>query len=44
MLLNYLTDFIYHCTMKRIRTYGSYFQAFIETLDEKVRRKVDYAL
>lgn len=30
--------------MRRIRTYGGYFQAFMEMLDDKVRRKIDYAL
>lgn len=30
--------------MRRIRTYGGYFQAFMQTLDEKVQRKIDYAL
>jgi putative addiction module killer protein len=30
--------------MRRIRTYGGYFQSFMQTLDEKVRRKIDYAL
>ncbi|MES5132122.1 type II toxin-antitoxin system RelE/ParE family toxin [Hoylesella timonensis] len=30
--------------MRRIRTYGGYFQTFMQTLDEKVQRKIDYAL
>lgn len=30
--------------MRRIRTYGGYFQAFMQTLDEKVQRKIDYVL
>lgn len=30
--------------MRRIRTYGGYFQEFMQTLNEKVQRKVDYAL
>lgn len=30
--------------MRRIRTYGGYFQAFMQTLVEKVQQKIDYAL
>ncbi|WP_025879986.1 type II toxin-antitoxin system RelE/ParE family toxin [Segatella baroniae] len=30
--------------MRRIRTYGGYFQAFMQTLDKKVQRKIDYVL
>ncbi len=30
--------------MRRIRTYGGYFQEFMQTLNEKIQRKVDYAL
>lgn len=30
--------------MRRIRTYGGYFEAFMHKLDEKVQRKIDYAL
>lgn len=30
--------------MRRIGIYGGYFQAFMQTLDEKVQRKIDYAL
>ena len=30
--------------MRRIRTYGGYFQSFMQTLDEKASRKIDYAL
>lgn len=30
--------------MRRIRTYGGYFQEFMQTLNEKVQQKVDYAL
>ena len=29
---------------RRIRTYGSYFQAFAQTLDDDVLRKIDYLL
>lgn len=29
---------------RRIRTYGGYFQAFAQTLDEDVLRKIDYLL
>ena len=33
------------CTMKRkIRTYGGYFEAFMETLKEKEQEKVQYGL
>lgn len=30
--------------MRRILTYGSYFEAFVETLEEEVERKIDYGL
>lgn len=30
--------------MRRIRTYGGYFQAFMQTLEKKVQRKIDYVL
>ena len=29
---------------RRIRTYGGYFQAFVQTLDDDVLRKIDYLL
>ncbi len=29
---------------RKIRTYGGYFLEFMETLDESVRRKIDYGL
>ncbi len=29
---------------RRIKTYGGYFEAFLATLDEKVRRKIYYGL
>lgn len=29
---------------RKIRTYGGYFEAFIESLDVKTREKIDYAL
>lgn len=37
-------NFAYLCTIRRIRTYGGYFQEFMQTLNEKVQRKIDYAL
>ena len=30
--------------MRRILTYGGYFEAFVETLEEEVERKIDYGL
>lgn len=30
--------------MRKIRTYGGYFEAFIATLSEAVVRKIDYGL
>jgi phage-related protein len=30
--------------MRRIRAYGGYFQEFMQTLNVKVQRKIDYAL
>lgn len=37
-------NFCYLCSMSRIKTYGGYFQSFMQTLDEKIQRKIDYAL
>ena len=30
--------------MRRILTYGGYFEAFVETLEEEIERKIDYGL
>ena len=30
--------------MRKIRTYGGYFEAFIETLEEDERKKIEYGL
>ncbi len=30
--------------MRRILTHGGYFEAFVETLEEEVERKIDYGL
>ena len=30
--------------MRLIRTYGGYFQTFMQALDENVQRKIDYTL
>ncbi len=40
-----MTTFAYLCRcMRKIVTYGGYFESFIATLSEKVVRKIDYGL
>jgi len=40
-----LINFLYFCSMKRkVKTYGGYFDSFMETLTDKEQEKIQYAL
>ena len=39
-----IETFLYLCTVKKILTYGGFFEAFIATLKEQEVRKIDYLL
>lgn len=43
--MQHIETFAYFCCMERkIITFGNYFRSFIDSVDDSVRRKIDYVL
>ena len=43
--MHYIETFAYFCRMERkIITFGNYFKSFIDSVDDSIRRKIDYVL